>query len=135
MGENAAVANLSAGIDRAKTLRVLGLQAAVVIAVALVWFVCTGTVVSAAVLVGGGAYLLPSFVLTWVMFAIVNARATSQVAIVLFLGEFIKLLFCAAVIAVTIVGWPELMWSTLAGVLAVQVGSWFAPVLNRLKTR
>ena len=88
MGENTAVANLSADVDRARTLRALGLQVAVVIAVALVWLVCTGTVVAAAVLVGGGAYLLPSFILTWVMFAIVNSRAARKVAIVLFFGEF-----------------------------------------------
>jgi len=121
--------------ERGKALKSVGLQALAAIIVALLWLTFKSPHSAVAALLGGGACVIPSFLFTWALFALISPRAVKRVAIAFGVGEFVKLLVSSLALGLTIVLMPTEMFPVLAGFMGAQFGFWLAPLLNGKSNR
>ena len=108
--------------------RLVGLQAAVVVIIALCWWMNGTTVVLFALFLGGVVCVLPSLYFAWHLFAITSSRATKRIMVNFFLGELIKLVLSAVLVILIIVFIPVPVVPFIVGFAGAQFGFWFAPL-------
>ena len=108
--------------------RLVGLQAVVVVVIALCWWIKGATEALSALFLGGAACVLPSLYFARRLFAITSSRAAKRIMINFFLGELIKLALSAVLVVLVIVFIPVAIVPFVVGFVGAQFGFWLAPL-------
>jgi ATP synthase protein I len=116
---------------RAIAYRLVGLQALVVIAIALGWEI-SGSTAAFSALLGGAACVLPSFFFARYLFSTTSARAAKKIIKAFFLGELVKLAFSAMLLVLILLFIPVSMVPLIVGFAGAQFGFWLAPAFVKL---
>lgn len=111
--------------------RLVGLQAAVVVVIALCWSVEGFFGVSSSLL-GGLACVLPSLYFARRFFATTSAREPKKIIKYFYLGEITKLVFTILLVLLIILFIPVAIAPFITGFVGAQLGFWLAPILMKL---
>ena len=123
--------NVATRSARTIAYRLVGLQAAVVVIVALCWSM-EGIFGILSALLGGGACVLPSFYFAKRFFATTSARATKKIIRTFYLGEMVKLVFTAVLVVLIILFIHVAIAPFITGFVGAQLGFWLAPMLTKI---
>ena len=121
--------NSSTRVERNKAFRAVMLQLLAAVCIGLIWWFFKDLDVFKAVVLGGLALSVPSFLFTWGLFAIVSPTATKRLAIVFFVGEFVKLVVSALALAFVVVHLQYAILPVFVGFIGAQFGAWLVPLL------
>jgi ATP synthase protein I len=99
-------------------------QFAMIVGLALIWFLLQGMQSGLSLLLGGLAYCLPNFLFVWRVFDRVSARAAKQLVVLFFVGEATKLFLSAALVVLIIKFMPVKPLSVLGGYIAAILAFW-----------
>lgn len=128
--------NTSVQPERNSALKANALQVLLVFAVAAIFYLVSGKTAFFALLFGGLASVLPSALFATLVFTFFNPQALKRLAIVFFLGEFVKLLISSVLLAAIIVHMPGYFLPIVVGFFTAWAGNWLAPLFfNRGTTR
>ena len=116
---------------RRAAYRLVGLQAIVVVAIALGWLVGGGKE-ALSTLLGGVACVLPSLYFARKFFATTSAREAKKIIFAFYVGEIIKLGFSAVVVVLIIIFIPVAIVPFITGFVGAQFGFWLAPALTKI---
>ncbi|WP_304985663.1 ATP synthase subunit I [Coxiella-like endosymbiont] len=111
--------------------RIVGLQAMIVVVIALGWWI-KGAIENLSVLLGGMACLLPSLYFARRLFATTSPRVVKQSMVNFYLGEVIKLALSAGLVIVIILYIPVSIVPFIMGFVGAQFGFWLAPLVIKL---
>lgn len=117
---------------RAIAYRLVGLQALIVVIMALGWRI-SGPTAALSALLGGAACVLPSFFFARYLFSTTSARAAKRIIKAFFLGELVKLALSAVLLVVVLLFIPVSLVPLLVGFAGAQFGFWLAPAFVRLE--
>jgi ATP synthase protein I len=109
-----------------KAYRIVKFQMAGVIVLALIALILYGTTCGVSVLLGGLAYVLPTFVFVWRVFRYARASEMTQFLAAFFLGEMLKLAFAAFLFLMIVKYLPVSLLSVLVGFIGAIVSFWIA---------
>lgn len=123
--------NLATRSARIIAYRLVGLQALVVVIIALCWSMEGATSIWSTLL-GGVACVLPSFCFARRFFATTSARSSKKIISTFYVGEVIKLAFSAVLVLLIILFIPVAIVPFITGFIGAQLGFWLAPVLTKL---
>lgn len=112
--------------------RLVGLQAIVIIVVALLWWI-KGSGGGLSVLLGGMACLLPSLYFACFLFDTTSLQAVKRFMINFYVGELIKLILNAGLVIITILYVPVSIVSFIIGFVGAQFGFWLAPLVIKFR--
>ncbi|TAK71795.1 MAG: hypothetical protein EPO11_10935 [Gammaproteobacteria bacterium] len=104
--------------------RIVFLQLAGVVLLALAALLLRGTISGFSVFVGGMAYGLPNLVFVWCVFRFVGAQQMTQFVAAFFFGEMGKLVISAILFLVIVKYLPVSLLSTLVGFIGAIVSFW-----------
>lgn len=133
MRQNAAVTvNPPTRQERLSAFKLVGLQALAAVLVAVAW--CFGKDIRSAggAILGGLACVIPSLLFTWRLFVNTSPRAAKTIALVFYLGEFVKLILSALAVALLVLVLPNEMLAVITGFVGAQFGFWLVPLLGRV---
>jgi ATP synthase protein I len=122
-------------VERTKALKVVGFQAIAALIVALVWLFFKGLDASGHALTGGLACVIPNLLFTWVLFKTARPSAPKQMAIILFVGELLKLVLSALAIGVIVYFHPNQLFPALSGFVGAYFGTWLTPLFISLNVK
>ncbi len=111
--------------------RLVGLQALVVIVIALFWLI-SGGMEALSALLGGAAGVVPSFYFARRLFATTSARAPKRIIKAFYLGELFKLVLSAGLVLLIILIIPVAIVPLITGFMGAQFGFWLAPLVTRV---
>ncbi len=109
-----------------QAFRIVYWQMAGVLVFALLALSIRGLMSGFAVLAGGVAYGLPTFLFAWLIFRFVGAQQVAQFMTAFFLGEMIKLILAAMLFIVIVKYLPVSLLSVLIGFIGAIVSFWVA---------
>lgn len=112
--------------------RLVGLQAMIVVVVALGWWWIKGVIEGLSVLLGGMACLLPSLYFAHCLFATTSPPVVKQSMVSFYLGEVIKLALSAGMVIVIILYISVSIVPFIMGFVGAQLGFWLAALVVKL---
>lgn len=114
---------------RQRAFRLVALQVAVAIIIALFWLAAGGTAMLAAIL-GGLAAVLPNVYFTMRFFSQTEARKADRIIRNFYWGELTKLLLSALIVIALFKWWPGMPpLPFFSGFICASLGFWFAPLV------
>lgn len=120
--------NKEAQAARVTAYRLVGLQAMVIVVVALGWWI-KGIIEGLSVLLGGTAYLLPSLYFAHRLFTITSPIIGKRLMVNFYVGELIKLILSVGLVVVIILYIPVPIVPFIMGFVGAQFGFWLAPLV------
>lgn len=117
--------------ERKKAFKVVAMQAVGTLLMALILLIWKDRNAAGATFLGGGASLVPTLLFTWCVFRLSKPGAAKQMAFTFYIGEFVKLLTTALLVAGSIIWLPQEMLAVLLGFIGAQLGFWLAPAVIR----
>ena len=114
--------------------RLVGLQALVVVVIALGWSIDSLSNIGS-VLLGGAASVLPSLYFAQRLFATTSASAAKKILRTFYVGEMIKLALSSLLVLLILLFIPVAILPFVTGFVGAQLGFWLAPLLaNKMNT-
>jgi ATP synthase protein I len=114
--------------ERNKAFKLVGLQALGTLLIAVIMLISKDRYAAGASILGGAANVVPSLLFTWCLFTTTSPRAIKRMAITFYIGEYVKLLASALLVAALIIKLPNAMLPILLGFIGAQMGFWLAPI-------
>ena len=109
---------------------------AIVVVIALAWWIGTGGKAAYSVMLGGVAIIIPNLLFAHRMLAKVahvkGEQAARQIGYAFFVGELVKLFLIAVLTATFILTVPMLFLPFLCGFIGALFAYWLAPMVLRL---
>lgn len=121
--------------ERNKVYKTLLLQLGLVLAIAVFFFFFSKVNALFAVLSGGLALIAPTFLFAMLMFAFFDPGAPKRMAVLFFIGEFVKFLCSSALLALSLTQLQGSWLPTFAGFFGAMLGSWLAPLFSTRKSQ
>jgi ATP synthase protein I len=109
-----------------KAYRIVKLQLAGVIVLALIALILHGVTSGFSVLMGGLAYVLPNLIFVWRVFRYAGASQMTMFMAAFFMGEMIKLVLAAVLFLIIVKTLPVSLLSELVGFIGAIVSFWIA---------
>lgn len=116
---------------RQRAVKIAAIQAALIVVVALLWLLFNSWISASLVLSAGLAHALPNCLLSLFLFQLVKQGSAEtkgkQLALWLFIGEFLKLALTGLVLGLLLAYVPHALGPCLSGFAAAIVGYFIAP--------
>ena len=117
----------------ALAFRLAGLKSAIVIAIALAWWIGTGGTAAYSVMLGGVAIIVPNLLFSYGLLAkaeaVKDAQAARHMGYAFFLGGLVKLLLIAVLTVGFILMMPVLLLPYMCGFMGALLAFWLAPAV------
>lgn len=114
---------------RKKALKIVVLQAFIVLLSVLIWLITQGLYAAVSALCGGFVCLIANMYFVFKAFTKSGARAAREIMKSFYIGEFIKLAIIASLFALIFSWGGVAALPVLITFIAAQLGFWFAPLV------
>lgn len=111
--------------------RLVGLQAMIVVFIALGWWI-KGEIESLSVLLGGIVYLLPNLYFAYCLFDTSSPIKVKRTIVNFYLGEVIKLALSAGLVIIIILYIPVSIVPFIMGLVGTKFGFFLAPLVIKI---
>lgn len=125
------VKNSMSRTTRSVAYRLVGVQAVIVLIIAMLWLI-GGVTEAWSALLGGTACVLPSLYFARRFFASADSMAARRILTAFYLGELVKLALSAGLVAVIILFVPVSIAPFMVGFVGAQFGFWLGPAIVKL---
>jgi len=114
--------------------RLVGLQALVVVVLALCWLFA-GLMEAGSTLLGGAACVIPSLYFARKLFATTSAREAKRIVRAFYVGELVKLVLSVVMVVLILKLIAVAIVPFITGFIGAQFGFWLAPMLTKINMK
>lgn len=119
---------------RQTAYRLVGLQALVVVVIAVCW-VFAGLREAGSTILGGAACVIPSLYFARKLFATTSAREAKRIIRAFYVGELVKLGLSVLMVVLILKFIAVAIVPFITGFVGAQFGFWLAPVLTKVNMK